>query len=75
MVGDPRMTIHGWKQLAQWSLEHSCLTKDEISLAKAIHAKAFETFCQWIVDNYGKIADDLAETWLPKVTMKVAGKT
>ena len=61
MVGDPRMTIHGWKQLAQWSLEHSCLSDREIKDAKKIHAREWEDFCKWIVKEYGKFADDLSE--------------
>ncbi|KAK5163037.1 uncharacterized protein LTR77_010971 [Saxophila tyrrhenica] len=53
MVGDPRMNIHGWKQLAEWSLEHSCLSPGEIHLAKGIYARQWEAFCQWVVDEYG----------------------
>ncbi|KAK5122871.1 hypothetical protein LTR08_006822 [Meristemomyces frigidus] len=30
MVGDTRMSVHGWKQLAEWSLQHSCLTAEEL---------------------------------------------
>ena len=52
LVGDPRMTIHGWKQLAEWSIEHSCLTDSEITYGKKIHAKEWEDFCSWIVENY-----------------------
>ncbi|KAI6911161.1 Metallo-dependent hydrolase [Hortaea werneckii] len=29
MVGDTRMSVHGWKQLAHWSIQHSCLSEDE----------------------------------------------
>ena len=61
MVGDPRMTIHGWKQLAEWSIEHSCLSADEIKRAKDIHARAWEAFCQWIVSEYGDFAYNLPE--------------
>ena len=62
MVGDPRMTIHGWKQLAEWSIEHSCLSPTEIKGAKKIHAAAWEAFCQWIVSTYGSEADALMDT-------------
>ena len=48
------MNIHGWKQLAQWSVEHSCLTKEEIKKGKAILAKEWEEFCEWIVETYGE---------------------
>ncbi|WPH02421.1 Hypothetical protein R9X50_00528500 [Acrodontium crateriforme] len=61
MVGDPRMTIHGWKQLAEWSLEHSCLTAEEIGRALEIHRRDWEGFCEWVVETYGLFADGLAE--------------
>lgn len=54
LVGDPRMNLHGWKQLAQWSIEHSCLTKEEVKRGKAIHAQEWEVFCNWIVETYGE---------------------
>lgn len=57
MVGDPRMSIHGWKQLAEWSIEHSCLSDDEIEQAKRIHAKDWDRFCRWIVETYGAEVD------------------
>ena len=59
MVGDPRMTIHGWKQLAEWSLEHSCLDHKQKQEAKKIHSRDWEQFCQWVVDEYGAYADAL----------------
>lgn len=59
MVGDTRMTIHGWKQLAEWSLEHSCLTDEERKRAMAIFARDWEAFCQWVVAEYGEYADGL----------------
>ena len=61
MVGDPRMNIHGWRQLAEWSLEHSCLSVEEIKQAKAIHAREWEGYCQWVVRTYKRYADALGE--------------
>ncbi len=61
MVGDPRMKIHGWKQLAEWSLEHSCLSEKEIERAKEIHAREWEAFCQGWVTKYKDVADALGE--------------
>ena len=54
------MSIHGWKQLAEWSIEHSCLSESEIQRAMDIHAEEWETFCQMVVDKYGSEADELA---------------
>lgn len=48
------MNLHGWKQLAQWSIEHSCLSKEEVKKGKEIHARDWEAFCEWIVETYGE---------------------
>lgn len=61
MVGDPRMTVHGWKQLAEWSIEHSCLSPEDIKKAKKIHAEAWEAFCVSVVRDYGEFANSLME--------------
>ncbi|KAK4546970.1 hypothetical protein LTR36_001702 [Oleoguttula mirabilis] len=61
MVGDTRMTIHGWKQLAEWSLEHSCLTEAELKQAMEIFGRDWEVFCQWVVETYGEYADGLPD--------------
>lgn len=61
MVGDLRMNIHGWKQLAEWSLEHACLTPKEQEEAKAIFKKDWEEFCGSIVDNFGEYAKSLPD--------------
>ncbi|KAK4552377.1 hypothetical protein LTR86_010391 [Recurvomyces mirabilis] len=52
MVGDTRMDIHGWKQLAEWSIQHSCLSGPEIDRAMEIFAKAMECFCDGVVEHY-----------------------
>jgi adenosine deaminase CECR1 len=59
MVGDTRMSIHGWKQLAEWSIEHSCLSDEEKKEAKKIYKEDWEVFCQWVVDAYGGEAASL----------------
>jgi adenosine deaminase CECR1 len=55
------MTIHGWKQLAEWSIEHSCLDEGQIQEAKAIHAREWERFCEWIVRTFGAEVDGVGE--------------
>jgi adenosine deaminase CECR1 len=60
MVGDTRMSIHGWKQLAEWSIEHSCLSTDEKAEGLRIYRQDWEAFCQWVVDTYGAEAASLA---------------
>ena len=61
MVGDTRMTVHGWKQLAEWSLQHSCLTPEELKKAMEIFGREWEAFCKWIVETYGEYARGLGE--------------
>lgn len=61
MVGDTRMSIHGWKQLAEWSIEHSCLSSVQRKGALEIFAAEWETFCQWVVDSYGEYAATLPD--------------
>ncbi|KAI7457978.1 hypothetical protein KC357_g9298, partial [Hortaea werneckii] len=59
MVGDTRMSVHGWKQLAQWSIEHSCLSEEEVERAMAIFERNWRDFCDWVVATYGEYADRL----------------
>ncbi|KAF2214847.1 hypothetical protein CERZMDRAFT_110415 [Cercospora zeae-maydis SCOH1-5] len=59
LVGEPKMNIHGWKQLAHWSIEHSCLDHDQRMQLKATFDQEWETFCQWVVDTYQEYAESL----------------
>ncbi|KAF2721932.1 Metallo-dependent hydrolase [Polychaeton citri CBS 116435] len=70
MVGDTRMTVHGWKQLALWSLEHSCLgakrrddgrKESEQEEAKAIFMREWEAWCAWVVEEFGDYVDSLPD--------------
>jgi adenosine deaminase CECR1 len=61
MVGDTRMTIHGWRQLIEWSLEHSCLTEAEHAQAQKIFARDWEAFCAGVVRDHGEYADSLKD--------------
>lgn len=61
MVGDPRMSLHGWKQLAEWSLDYSCLDREDKARAREIYAHEWEIFCQWIVSEYKAFADGLMD--------------
>lgn len=61
MVGSPTMSLHSWRQLVEWSVEHSCLTKAEKEQAMEIFKVDWEAFCSWIVTEYGPTADTLPE--------------
>lgn len=59
MVGDTRMTLHGWRQLVEWSIEHSCLDAKQQVQAMAILRREWEEYCNWIVTTYGEYAAGL----------------
>ena len=53
------MSVHGWKQLAQWSIQHSRLSEEERKQAMAIFERDWRDFCEWVVATYGEEADRL----------------
>lgn len=53
------MNLHGWKQLAWWSIEHACLSDQQKKEGFEYFDRDWEPFCEWIVMTYGKYADDL----------------
>ncbi|KAF2398678.1 cat eye syndrome critical region protein 1 [Trichodelitschia bisporula] len=54
MVGSMSMSLYGWRQLVNWSIQYSCLSKPEQEQAKQILEKEWVTFCHFVVDTYGK---------------------
>lgn len=59
MVGSTAMNLHGWRQLAEWSLEYSCLSVEEQKQGLKILRREWEKACEWIVAEYGSYADSL----------------
>jgi adenosine deaminase CECR1 len=57
MVGAESMSLLGWKQLAQWSLEHSCMEPEERALITSDWERRWNEYCQWIVNNYSHLDD------------------
>ncbi|KAK7606697.1 hypothetical protein JOL62DRAFT_586335 [Phyllosticta paracitricarpa] len=53
MVGDPTMSVHGWRQLAEWSLQHSCLAPEQVEQGLKYWKDSWEEFCSWVVKTYG----------------------
>lgn len=53
------MSVHGWKQLAWWSIQHSCLSEEEKQRAMAIFERDWRQFCDWVVAEYDKYANSL----------------
>ncbi|KAF4637969.1 hypothetical protein G7Y89_g121 [Cudoniella acicularis] len=61
MIGSESMSLHGWKQLAKWSLEHSCMDPEQLTSVTEEWTRRWEEFCQWIVDEYGP----MLQSWEP----------
>lgn len=60
MIGSESMSLHGWKQLAEWSLEYSCLDTEEKKDVTKEWTTRWRGYCQWIVDEYGWVNE-----WTP----------
>ena len=59
MVGSPSMSLHGWKQLAEWSIEHSCLNDFEKSEMEREFRLQWELFYKWVIAQYSDYADSI----------------
>jgi hypothetical protein len=55
MVGAPTISLHDWKQLSRWSIDYSCLSKEEISEGHRILDSEYEEFCNHVVWKYGEL--------------------
>lgn len=65
MVGKTDMSLHGWRQLIEWSLEHSCMSKAELAAVRAEWEKRWEEFLDWVIAEYGDVQaleDNKSET-------------
>ncbi|KAL0257192.1 hypothetical protein SLS55_008002 [Diplodia seriata] len=47
------MDLRGWRKLARWSLEYSCMPDAERQEAERVFEEQWEEFCGWIVETYG----------------------
>ncbi|KAM7186020.1 adenosine deaminase CECR1 [Naviculisporaceae sp. PSN 640] len=56
MAGKSDMTLHGWRQLIEWSIEHSCTNTREKAELTAAWLVMWDKFCQDIINAYeGKL--------------------
>jgi adenosine deaminase CECR1 len=55
MIGSEAMSLLGWKQLAKWSLEHSCMDDDQRKHVTEVWQQKWDEFCQWIIDSYAHL--------------------
>ena len=52
MIGSEDMSLLGWKQLAKWSLQHSCMDDAQKKEVTEIWQQKWDEYCRWIVDTY-----------------------
>ncbi|EFX02860.1 adenosine deaminase family protein [Grosmannia clavigera kw1407] len=50
IVGKADMGLFGWRQLAEWSLEHACLSNEELAEAMGNWLEAWCHFVVWLLD-------------------------
>lgn len=53
MIGKSDMTLYGWKQLIEWSLQHAVLGKDEYAAIYTEWAKRWEQFLDEVIKDFG----------------------
>lgn len=51
-AGKTDMTLYGWKQLALWSIEHSCMDAKEQEEVMRHWKRLWDEFCLWIIQEY-----------------------
>jgi adenosine deaminase CECR1 len=57
IVGAPTMTIYSWKQLARWSIEYSCLNKDQKVEGQRLLDISWNEFCDNVIERYGNLME------------------
>ncbi|CAI4219986.1 unnamed protein product [Parascedosporium putredinis] len=53
MIGRADMTLHGWRQLVEWSLQHSCMSTEERQGVWRKWEVMWDEFLGWIIAEYG----------------------
>ncbi len=51
MAGKSDMTLHGLRQLVEWSLQHSCMEPELMQEVRESWETMWDEFCQRIVDG------------------------
>lgn len=47
------MTLFGWRVLAEWGIEHSCMDVEQRNDAFKTWEANWKAFCEWIVEEFG----------------------
>ena len=58
MIGKDDMTLHGWRQLIEWSLEHSRMSDDERAEVKKKWQDRWDEFLRWMNTKYGCVLEE-----------------
>ena len=58
MAGKSDMTLHGLRQLVEWSIEHSCMEPELMKEVREDWEKKWSGFCQRIADGEFNFKDD-----------------
>lgn len=53
MIGKSDMTLYGWKQLIEWSLQHSCLSKEEFNVIHGEWLRRWDRFLDEVIVEFG----------------------
>jgi len=53
LMGSNVMSLTGWRVLAEWSIEYSCMGDGEKSVALQLFRTAWDGFCQEVITTYG----------------------
>ncbi|KAK4103273.1 Metallo-dependent hydrolase [Parathielavia hyrcaniae] len=61
MAGKSDMTLHGLRQLAEWSIEHSCMEPDLMQEVREAWEERWDEFCNQIVGGEFTIRDDAGD--------------
>jgi len=61
MIGKPDMTLYGWRQLIEWSLEHACMSTPEREAVRGKWKIAWAEFLDWVVAEYGGVVGACVE--------------
>lgn len=51
------MSLHGWRQLIEWSLDHSCMEPELQTRVRHDWERRWDTFCEWVIETYGHEAE------------------
>lgn len=66
MVGSADMTLHGWRQLIEWSLQHSCMEDDLRAEANLEWERLWDKFLDGVIDRFESVLQWEPNTPVPQ---------